>query len=160
MSRSVRDRFVLKIAVLGLMIFVGSFGCGHSTPKPPEISPAMTQLYAIQRAYIDATISYNRPPSNKDELAPYLKDPADREKTAKPEDILISATDGEEFVIHWGFDFRHEDLSGDTTQWPVLAYEKTGKDGKRLVSQIRVVREATAEQLAAPPFPEGFRPPR
>jgi hypothetical protein len=112
----------------------------------------------------------NRPPQSKDELLPDIKlvlstsvDPDNPEMTSEttmnPADVLRSANDGEEFVIHWGVDVREMNLAGPRSQLPVLAYEKRGKDGKRLILQIRFVREVMDEQFADLPFPTGVKRP-
>jgi hypothetical protein len=62
-------------------------------------------------------------------------------------------------VILWGVDYRTYKTSGDPASLPVLAYEKHGKDGKRLVLQYRYVTLVTDEELAGLPFPKGHRPP-
>ncbi len=50
-------------------------------------------------------------------------------------------------------------LSGKPAEIPVLAYEKNGVDGKRLVLQVRYVTLVSDEDLATLPFPPGFKAP-
>jgi hypothetical protein len=155
MSRVVRDWFVLPLCIIGVMILLGGCGSG-GLPSRPEPVPVLSQLWAITRAYTDAIGGNERPPANKEELLPYLKSYKDRQQPGTEAD-LRSERDGQEFVIHWGVDLRQEDLHGDPAKMLVLAYEKTGKDGKRFVSQIRDVREVTDEELRQLPFPEGYK---
>jgi len=114
-------------------------------------------------AYGKATLDLDRPPKNKEELLPFLKPPANPDNpdaaTLKPEDILRSPADGEEFVIHWGIDIRSLNMGGDPAKLPVLAYEKNSHNGKRLVLQGRTVTEVTDEQFSELPFPRGHNPP-
>ncbi len=72
-------------------------------------------------------------------------------------EILRSPADGEEFVIHWGVDYRK--YLGKSGGLPVLAYEKAGKGGFRYVLQVRTIEHVTDAQLAKLPFPTGYSAP-
>jgi hypothetical protein len=109
-------------------------------------------LQKIGIAYARATTQLNRPPKDVNDLLPSLKEQGDT-----PE-ILHSPDDGEDYVILWGVDFRHPSAAGDASV--VLAYEKTGKGGRRHVLQLPAqVRLLTNDELQKAPFPAGHRPP-
>jgi hypothetical protein len=152
------------------MVCLAGPGCGRSVPEVNLAANARAQLRAIAKAYMDATDRLNRPPHSKDELLPDVKlvlsttvDPNNPETitgtTMSPADVLRSPNDGDEFVILWGVDVREINPAGPRSELPVLAYEKRGKDGKRLVLQLRFVREVTDEQFAGLPFPRGVKRP-
>jgi hypothetical protein len=132
----------------------------------------LANLNTIGRAYAIATEELRHPPRNKEEFLPYLKatlaeetlakeraeadEPAAAGDVRKVEDVMRSESDGEEFVIHWGVDCRGQ--RGLTA--PVLAYEKSGKDGRRYVLQgVRGPYLVKNEKFAELPFPPGFNPP-
>jgi len=114
-------------------------------------------------AYGQATVKLERPPNNKEEIFDFLKGPPKADDpnaaTINPEDVMRSPVDGEEFVVHWGLDFRTMNLGGDPAKLPVLAYEKHSHGGKRLVLQGRSVSEVTDEEFADLPFPKGYSHP-
>ena len=61
--------------------------------------------------------------------------------------------DGEEFVVVWGLNL--ESLPADT----VLAYERKGVDGKRMVVTLNgEVREVSEDEIATLKFPKGHKP--
>jgi hypothetical protein len=105
-------------------------------------------LRGITRVYAIATRDLGRPPKNMDELkAVYAQADPD------PSKYVRSARDGEEFVVAWGVNLRNapEDM--------VLAHERTGVDGKRMVVMLNgMVREVTAEEFATLKFPKGHKP--
>jgi len=73
--------------------------------------------------------------------------------TNEPDKYLRSTRDGEEFVVVWGLDLYQQ--SPDT----IVAYERKGVDGKRLVLDVNaMVREVTPEQFARLKFPKGHKP--
>jgi hypothetical protein len=146
--------FFATTAVVCLLVSLGGYGCGEAiSPLPP---PNLYQLRTIGFAYALATDNLDHPPSNKAELLPFLKEVAKSDDS--PAELLRSKVDGEEFVIHWGFDCRS--IGGTPVKMPVLAYEKAGKDGKRLVLQsYRYASQVTEEQFAELPFPPGFARP-
>jgi len=130
------------------------YGCGPKAPNLTDPPPAANKLGAIGRAYMLATDALDRGPLNKDELKPYISpDWADL-------DVFRSPNDNEEYVILWGLDYRGMDLQGNFRKQPVFAYEKTGKDGKRLVLQGRYVFQVEDEDLTKLPFPPPYQAPR
>src|SRR5437879_4324699 len=118
--------FLLKIGFLVFVVCLGVSGCGGaSTQNRTDVVAVVAQLFAITRAYFEALRANERGPANKEELLPFLKNWKDREQAGTEQD-LRSERDGQEFVIHWGVDLRHEDLRIDPAKMVVLAYEKTG----------------------------------
>jgi hypothetical protein len=152
----VRAQYLSKTGVVFLLITVGGYGCGSKKAEEPP--PAFGQLNTIARVYALATENLDHPPQNKDEFMPFLKDALQGQEDGNPEDALRPKVDLDAFVIHWGVDCR--DLPrGRPAEWPVLAYEKQSKNGKRYVLRFRMVREVTDEELSSLPFPRGYNPP-
>jgi len=150
----VRVDYLVKLGVVGLLVSMGGLGCGSGKPSS-EPAASIGQLRTIAIAYGKATTELERPPQNKAELMLYLKDLA--KGYDDPADILRSKVDGEEFVIHYGVDFR--DVAGKDADMPVLAYEKYGKDGKRAVLLFRFPFVKTDEDFANCKFPPGYKSP-
>jgi hypothetical protein len=152
-----RVEYSLKTGVLGLLAALGGCGCGSK--NVPEQAPGPFQLRSIALAYIRATEDLGRPPRNQDEVIPFLKIREDPGKTPNAADLFRSPRDGAEFVILWGLDYRDYNTSGNPSRLPVLAYEKHGQDGKRLVLRYRDVMLVTDEELESLTFPRGHRAP-
>jgi hypothetical protein len=149
------------MVIVGLPVAICGLGCGAESV--PSVTPSSGHLIMIGLAYIKATETLNHAPRNKDELVPFLKREPDPDDPDKPvpeidlDDLFRSPTDRQDYVIHWGLDYR--EYGGPPRKLPVLAYEKEGKDGKRVVLQVRYAHTVTEEQLANLPFPPGFPPP-
>jgi hypothetical protein len=149
--------FAAIAGVVCLLVSLRAFGCRVAT-KFPELPAAHLRLNALTRAYFKATESLQHAP-NREEFLQFL--------TTQPEylagfdsaaDMLRSPTDGEEFVIHWGIDFV--DWAGHhPSTVPVFAYEKQGKEGKRLVSQLRHVKQVSDDELRKMTFPPPYTAP-
>ena len=137
----------LSAVILGLLALIG--GCG--TEKPKEVPATYQNLQAVSRAYMDYTDKQNRPPSNREELMTLLKERGD------PATLLRSADDNEEFVILWNVDYRNN--PNPEKGFPVIAYEKTGKNGKRHVLRVRFIVQLTDEEFKNAPFPPGYKLP-
>jgi hypothetical protein len=130
-----------------LVACVAGVGCGGARPEPA--SPAGQHLERIGNAYLRATIGFNHPPANEKELLPFLRE------QGKPEELLRSPADGEPFVLVWGVELRRLTATGNDV--PVVAYEKTGKDGKRHVLRGRAdVSLLTDRELKNATFPKGY----
>jgi hypothetical protein len=151
----VRAGNALATGVVCLGIVLGGSGCGGSS-KGKALDPTKAQLQAIGRAYAAAQFDVlDRPPKNKEELIKGLKDMP--EETSDPEDRFRSTRDNQEFVIFWDVDLRSIDSRKQRT-WPVLAYERQGKDGKRFVLQGKdYVRELPDDEIESLPFPPGHK---
>lgn len=123
-------------------------GCGRHTAPPPPDDPS--KLRGVTTLYALATRDLGKPPSDMEQLkqvlAPAAKDPAS---------LLVSSRDGQEFAVVWGLDLVHGSPPTDT----ILAYEKSGRDGTRLVVTCGGdVREVSDEQFTGLRFPRGYRP--
>jgi len=152
------SQIVLKTGFAFLLISFGLSGCG-SKPALKPFPPVTDQLRMIGIAYVKATMDMDRPPTKKEELFPYLKKVDNPDNPQNPADYFRSLSDGEEFVIFWGFDVRTVNLSGHPKFLPIIAYEKNGADGKRYALQVRFPVHVTDEELAELPFPRGFKRP-
>jgi hypothetical protein len=70
-----------------------------------------------------------------------------------PSPYFRSTRDGEEYVVVWGLQL--ESVPADT----IIAYERTGVDGKRMViSRDGVAKAVTKEEFADLKFPKGHKP--
>jgi hypothetical protein len=121
-------------------------GCDSGTEVPPPTDTNM--LRGIIRVYSIASRDLGRPPKSIDELkAVYAAADPD------PGRFFRSTRDGQEFVIVWGLNLNNS--PGDM----VVAHERTGVDGKRLVvtagSEIKEVSEEEFDKLR---FPKDHKP--
>jgi hypothetical protein len=138
--------------VAGLWLSLAVAGCSGAG-GPGNVDVARQNLQKIGTAYARATTTLNRPPKDVNDLVASLKEQGDT-----PE-ILRSPNDGEDYVILWGYDFRHPTPTPGGAQ-VVLAYEKSGKGGRRYVLQLpSQVTVMTSDELQKAPFPPGHRPP-
>ena len=107
--------------------------------EPNGRNPRRPQHAARCREHVhDGRANLNRPPQNIDELkavlAPVSNDPSQ---------YFLSSRDGQEFVVVWGLNLAT--APPDT----VVAYERTGADGKRMVVTVnRDILEVTPEEFA------------
>jgi hypothetical protein len=116
-------QFVKAAGALGLALFLFS-GCSSNKP-PHEPSKEEDAIQLVGRAYRDASLALKRGPTNLQELKPYLK------KYADPDKSLVSPNDGQPYQIVWGL--MPSRPARSLMEQSVLAYEQTGKDGKRYV---------------------------
>jgi len=121
----------------GLVAVAFAFGCGPPTPDKPAAN-SYENLGAINAAYFKATKKMGRPPAKLADIEPFLRE------NGEPEILLTSPVDGEPYVIVWGIDIQRM-LDRNTP--PVVAYEKTGKDGKRFVSNGHLILQFTDDQF-------------
>jgi hypothetical protein len=121
MIRLTRAAAGWSLAVIVLM------GCSNDK-KPAELTQDEEAIKNVGLAYRDASSALRRGPANVNELKPYLK------KYGDPDKLLVSANDGQPYEIVW----RMMPLrpSKEAFSKPFLAYEKTGKDGKRYAVDI------------------------
>jgi hypothetical protein len=134
---------ILSVGVLSLF----AIGCGKK--EAPVDSPARPNLEKIGDAYVRATIQFNHPPNSLEELLPALK------SHGNPDEILISPVDGQKFEIVWGVELRM--LKAQGNEIPIVAYERTGKDGKRHVLRGRAdVLLMDEKTLKGAKFPAGY----
>lgn len=137
-------RFIPLFSVGVGALFV-ALGCRSTDVR--VVSDTYRNLKAIDAAYKKVIESSGLPPANLQELLPALK-----ELEGEAEQILRSPDDGQEYVILWGTDpYANPAL--------VLAYEKTGKGGRRQVLWGGKVWSMSAEELQKAPFPPGHKAP-
>jgi hypothetical protein len=147
-------RNLVVLAVVGLVVCLGGIGCGSSEPEPKDAPSSYQHLKAIQKAYLAATRKLERPPENVKEIMPYLH----YEGEGGPEALLRSPNDGQAYKILWGVDMFNAQ-GRDDGKYPVVAYEQRGKDGKRLVLEVRHIRNLTDEEFKDEVFPPGHKAP-
>lgn len=122
-------------------------GCG-SGDKPSAITtdPTIIALDKLGGAYIRGT----PPPKTKAELLAIFK------SCNHPKELLISPSDGQEFIIVYSVELKGLKVTG--AQLPIVAFEKTGKDGKRYALRgMNTVVQLTEAELKSSVFPEGYK---
>ncbi len=122
-------------------------GCG-SEDKPSTITtdPTIISLDKLGGAYIRGT----PPPKTKAELLSIFK------SCNHPKELLISPSDGQEFIIVYSVELKGLKVTG--AQLPIVAFEKTGKDGKRYALRgMNTVVQLTEAELKSSVFPEGYK---
>jgi hypothetical protein len=148
-----RFRFLSGVFTWLAVCLVGG-GCGSPEPVKKEADVSYQHLTAIKRAYIKATEELGRPPESAKDILPYINYAG-----GAKEELLRSPEDGQEYKILWGVDVRELMQPDDQGQYPVLAYEQQGKDGRRYVLAIKTITQMTDEQLKKAPFPPGHQNP-
>jgi len=112
------------------------------TPADPSM------LRGVVSTYATAARNLGRPPQNIDELKAILAPVSD-----DPSQYFRSSRDGQEFVVVWGLSFA------TTPPDTIVAYERTGVDGKRMVVTInRDILEVTPEEFARLKLPKDQAP--
>jgi hypothetical protein len=136
----------LVVRSLIALAFLTTVGCGGGTVtnKPPDES----YLRGLVRTYSTAARDLGRPPKDIEEIKAIYGavDP-------DPAKYVRSPRDGEEFVVVWGLDLDR--ATADT----VVAYERKGADGKRMVvTADSTVKEVTNDELKQMKFPKDHKP--
>jgi len=128
------------------LLVLGFLGCGR---KPTvAVLPASTEnLQKIANAYRLATDNLGVAPRSLDDLLPALK------QLGYGPEVLKSPDDGEDYVIVWGVDYRY--AQGN----PVLAYERRGRDGIRLVNLLHFIVPVSPEDFKKLSLPPGHQTP-
>lgn len=122
-------------------------GCSSIEQTPTPTNDA-NNLRGIIRYYVIAARNLGRPPKNMDELQAVLVGAVD-----DPSSYFRSNRDGQEYVVVWGLNL--EGAAPDT----IIAYERTGIDGKRLVMPLSgEEKEVTPEEFAKLKFPKDYTP--
>ena len=133
----------IKVPLFLLTFFL--IGCGGEKIEPLTTDPTVIALDKIGSAYIRGT----PPPKTKAELLAIFK------SSSYPKELLISPNDGQEFIIVYDVELKGLKVSG--AQLPVVAFEKSGKDGKRYVLRgMNTIVQLTDEQLKSSVFPAGY----
>lgn len=132
---------------MSILLIVMLAGCG-SEDKPSTITtdPTIIALDKLGGAYIRGT------PKTKAELLSIFK------SCNHPKELLISPSDGQEFIIVYSVELKGLKVTG--AQLPIVAFEKTGKDGKRYALRgMNTVVQLTEAELKSSVFPEGYKLP-
>jgi hypothetical protein len=131
------------LILLGITVAAGCDG-GTRVIPPTDAS----YLRGIVRTYVTAAQNLGRPPKDIEEIKAIYA-PVDPD----PSKYVRSPRDGEEFVVVWGLDLNS--ASAET----VVAYEREGVDGKRMVvTADSTVKEVTDDELKQMKFPKGYKP--
>jgi hypothetical protein len=148
-------RLQILAGVLGLFaVCLAGTGCGKTEPVQKDAQTSYQHLMAIRTGYWRATAELGRPPENPKEILAFMQN-----ASGPKEDLLRSPDDGQEYKILWGVDVREYLTPRDDGQFPVLAYEQQGKDGRRYVLQVKNIVQMTDEEFKNAWFPAGFKAP-
>jgi hypothetical protein len=137
------------------LALLAALGCGASDERN---SPTAARLRGIATYYLDLTFARNgQGPADESELKKHMRrqersdlvsngiDPQAIDST-----LFVSERDGEPFVVLYQQTITR--VTADSA--PLVAYEKTGKDGKRLAvlanNKVHLVDEAGLEALKSP----------
>jgi hypothetical protein len=138
-------------ARMSLLALIALCGCGSDDALN---SPAAAKLKGLATMYLDLAVAKNGVgPANEQELKKHMRSVPDfvlRGNGVEPDAIdstFISERDQEPFVVLYGAGISQ--ISAESKQ--VIAHEKTGKNGKRLVvyisTKVDYVDEAKLEEL-------------
>jgi hypothetical protein len=118
-------------------------------------SPTAQKMSGLANAYLDHVVGANGPPADEAALKKHMKGlrgSVQYDYKIDPDNIdasFKSERDNEPLVVTYGKSVGK--ISGDSKH--VIAHEKTGKNGKRLVvftsTKVDIVSEAELEQLKA-----------
>jgi hypothetical protein len=136
---------------LVLPVAVALFGCGADERN----SPTALKLKALANFYLDFAVAQKgQGPANEQALKKHIRSVPDFQLKANGLDpaqldaTFVSERDQEPFVVAYGSAVGR--ISGDSTQ--VIAHEKSGKNGKRLVvfvsTKVDLVDDARLKELA------------
>jgi hypothetical protein len=132
-------------------VLVAAPGCGSDGLD----SPTAVRLKALANFYLDCAVAQNgRGPANEQALRKHLRIQPDfilKTNGIEPsaiDSLFSSERDGEPFVVLYGVQISR--ISG--TSAPLIAHEKTGKNGKRLAvcanGKVEVADEARLKELS------------
>jgi hypothetical protein len=140
-------RVLVVIAMMGVLV---SFGCGGDNSLN---SPTAQKMKGLANAYLDHVVGAGGVPADEAALKKHmrgLRASVQYDYHIDPNNIdasFISQRDNEPLVVIYGKNIGK--ISGDSKQ--VIAHEKTGKNGKRLVvfvsTKVDNVDEAELNQL-------------
>ena len=141
------------LALAGFLLAACMSGCGGEDPLN---SPAAAKLKGLSTMYLDLAVSKKgQAPASEQELKQHMRSVPDfvlRGNGVEPDAIdavFISERDQEPFVVSYGSVITQ--ISANSKQ--LVAHEKTGKNGKRLVvfvsTKVDHVDDATLQGLKA-----------
>jgi hypothetical protein len=114
-----------------MLLVVGVAGCGSVDPKVVPLTKPEQHLTWIAMAYREAYDRLGHGPRSAEELKPFLKEFGD------PDELLTSPNDGKPYVVVWDVNPNQGGPTAYQGMWQIIAYEKTGSNGKRAVADIR-----------------------
>ena len=140
-----RKRHLLAFLTLSLCLA----GCSAEVPESVQQEGDVSEnMRLLETAYREASSENNRPPKDQDELAAFLPE------GAQLSDLLTSPQDGQPITIIYDVD-----LQASLTMGPVvIAYEKQGRDGSRMVLTTMGVMAMSDEEFAGATFPKNHTP--
>jgi hypothetical protein len=123
------------------------FLAGCSSHKgPAQLNKDEEALVQVGLAYRDASNALKRGPESIKELKTYLK------KYGDPDALLVSPRDGQPYQIVWGLLPLRPTKTAQMKRF--LAYEKSGKDGKRyaldFMMKVYLLSEEEFTQMQRP----------
>jgi hypothetical protein len=135
-----------------LLALVAAPGCGSDGLD----SPTAARLKVLANFYLDCAVAQNgRGPANEQALKKHLRIQPDfvlKTNGVEPsafDSLFSSERDGEPFVVLYGVQISR--ISG--TSAPLVAHEKTGKNGKRLAvcanGKVEAADEARLKELSS-----------
>jgi hypothetical protein len=134
-------------ACAAIILSLSSTGCTPVKVVDTPLPVAKERLLKLGQAYGQYCTQHSKPPTQLTDLKSF-------QMTG---DAVQSPDDGKPFVICWGVDFTKP--IGQGQQPTVVAYETTGKDGKRYVlTTARNVQHLTDAEFRASTFPPGHKP--
>jgi hypothetical protein len=138
------------IVALGLLVLITT-GCSDDALK----SSTALKMSGLANAYLDHVVGANGPPPDQAALKKHLQGLRPSVQydyhidSNNIDAFFISERDNEPFVVMYGQGVGK--ISADSKH--VIAHEKTGKNGKRLVvftsTKVDIVNEQELEQLKA-----------
>ncbi len=136
---------------LGVICSLLAFlGCGSDEPEAILVPQTYNNMKTLGSAYISATQKNGKPPTKLSDLRPFVAEGIDLEQISRSEN------DGEDFVIVWGIDFQTS--QNEKGVYPIVIYEKKGKNGIRFICQFNDVMEIDETNFRASYFPPGHTP--
>jgi hypothetical protein len=135
---------------VGLVVLVAASGCGSNELE----SPTAMKMKALANFYLEYAVAQKgKGPANEAALKKHIRSVPDfilKTNGVDPSGVdalFTSERDQEPFVVAYAGAISR--ISGDSTQ--VIAHEKTGKNGKRLVvyasAKVDLVDEARLKEL-------------
>jgi hypothetical protein len=144
-----RRFFALSLPIVALYAAMIA-GCG---PDNALSSPTALHMKGLANAYLDHVVGANGPPTDEAALKKHMKGlraSVQYDYHINPDNIdasFVSERDNQPLVVLYGV--GPGKISGDSKK--VIAHEKTGKNGKRLVvfasTKVDIVDEAELERL-------------
>jgi hypothetical protein len=142
----------LSVAWLGLLALGAIPGCGSDELN----SPTAVRLRGLAALYMDCAVSKNgKGPASEQEFKKHLRSLPDHVLSANGCDpkgidaVFVSPRDQEPFVVQYGITITRI----SATSAPLVAYEKSARNGKRLVAfangKAEHVDEARLQELLA-----------